>query len=274
MTAEQIMTFGIPEEWEWFQKTYRLFLDRFPNLQRALEAAFAREATTSEPVDRVVFFSGRLCVEDFMEVLLLCANGYGAGALKILRGMYERVVTARYLHKIPAETEDFVDFYWVTQHRLVQSVVETFGAGGLEQAKLDEINANSQQVRGRFMVDDCKSCGTKRLNHTWSKLDMVSMARAAGGLGRLVVPGYYLPTVEAHSTVGAIMSRLMATEGGGAAFDGGPQRSKVGIALPTAHNLLLNVLALQQEHFGLDSLPEALQVCVQDFQEIWKRADE
>ena len=39
--------------------------------------------------------------------------------MKILRGMYERVVTGRYLHAHSEETEDFFDFYWVS---LVQVV--------------------------------------------------------------------------------------------------------------------------------------------------------
>jgi hypothetical protein len=32
-----------------------------------------------------------------VEILLLSANGYGIGAQKLVRGMYERAVTARYL---------------------------------------------------------------------------------------------------------------------------------------------------------------------------------
>ena len=47
----------------------------------------------SEPIDRVLFWLGNVCREDFSEILLLAANGYGIGALKLFRGLYERVVT-------------------------------------------------------------------------------------------------------------------------------------------------------------------------------------
>ena len=66
-----------------------------------------------------------------MELLVLAGNGYGIGALKILRGMYERVVTAWYLHANPEETQDFMDFYWVAQHKLARAVVDTFGESSL-----------------------------------------------------------------------------------------------------------------------------------------------
>lgn len=59
--------------------------------------------------DRVVFYLGRVAVEDFVEIVVLSGNGLGFGAYKILRGMYERVVTAMYIAKHPAEARVFVE---------------------------------------------------------------------------------------------------------------------------------------------------------------------
>jgi len=78
--------FGLPQEWDHFAESHGLFLERFSNLQMALETAFNRQEPLSELVDKIVFFIGRPCAEDFMEILLLCGNGYGIGAMKILRG--------------------------------------------------------------------------------------------------------------------------------------------------------------------------------------------
>ena len=141
-----------------------------------------------------------------MEILLLCGNGYGVAALKVLRGMYERVVTSRYLHLHPEETESFLEFHWIQDHKLMQAIKETFGEDALEKQTVAEVEARFQGVKEqeRFLVTDCRKCGTKRLNYTWSKLDFVSMAREAGAVGKLIVPGYYIPTRAAHSTVGAI----------------------------------------------------------------------
>jgi hypothetical protein len=83
---------------------------------------------------------------------------------------------------------------------------------------------------------------------------MVSLAKKAGGIGKLVIPGYYLPTREAHSTVVAVLERLGELAEGGLTFDGGPQYDKAENALYTAHALMLYILSLQKEHFNLDVL--------------------
>lgn len=37
----------------------------------------------------------------------------------------------------------------------------------------------------------------------------------------------------------------------------------------TAHNCILNVLEVQKEHFKIDGLEEAMQMCVRDFVRVW-----
>ena len=96
------------------------------------------------------------------------------------------------------------------------------------------------------------------------------MASKVGGIGKLIVEGYYLPTQKAHSTVHAIASRLKETQDDGVTFDEGPTHDEADICLRTAHSLLLYILALQAEHFKLDGLEQLLGRCRQDFQEIWK----
>src|SRR3989442_13691806 len=127
MSRDASITFGIPKEWIAFSARHQRFLERFPDLKNALTTAFIRKGQASQPVDRVVFFYGRNCVEDFFQILLLCANGYGTGANALLRGMYERAVTAVYLSEHPDKTDDFLDFYWIAQRRLLNQVKETFG---------------------------------------------------------------------------------------------------------------------------------------------------
>src|SRR5207302_8688757 len=128
---------------------------------------------------------------------------------------YERCVTALYLHLHPEETDAFFDFYWLSQFKLAQAVKETLGEDVLPKDKAEELKANRDRVRPRFMVKVCNKCGAQGENFSWTKLNFVSMAHAAGSIGQLIVPGYYLPTQQAHSTVAGLMSRLRKTEDGG-----------------------------------------------------------
>jgi hypothetical protein len=102
--------FGNVHEWQDFNRRNAKFVERFGNLKRALGIAFARSAESTEPVDRLIFYLGRLCVEEFNEILVLAGDGYGVGALKLLRGMYERSVAAHYLHLHPELIDDFLDY--------------------------------------------------------------------------------------------------------------------------------------------------------------------
>jgi len=133
-SKEQLIC-GIPEEWEDFHKRHALFYERFPHLRDALNTAFIRKGSSTEPIDRFVFLYGRLCCEDFFEVLLCCGNGYGHAALKLLRSLYERAVTLEYLHRNPNELDDFLDYHEVQEHKLLTSIEKTFGEGTIREAK-------------------------------------------------------------------------------------------------------------------------------------------
>jgi hypothetical protein len=262
--------FGIPESWKFFKEHYPVFIERFQNLKNLMSRTFERTASCPEPVDKVTYFLGRLASEDFLELLLLVGNGYGIAGLKILRGMYERVVTARYLAANPAEVDRFLDFHWVQQRKIVQAVVKSFGETAIPNERVKEVEENYRRVRDSFVVIACKDCGRTGVNYTWSKLDFVSMAHAVGEPGRLVALGYYLPTREAHSTTGAILSRLSLDPGDVLMFESGAQNREGEIALMTAHSLLLNSIELQKEYFKLEFLAAPLQACLDDYIEIWK----
>jgi hypothetical protein len=262
--------FGNPESWGYFKEHYPAFVEKFPNLKNLMSGAFERSASSPEPVDKVAYFLGRLASEDFLEILLLVGNGYGIAGLKILRGMYERVVTARYLTSNPAEVDKFLDFHWIQQRKIVRAIVNTFGETAIPGERVKEVEENYDRVRDNFLVTACNDCGRKAINHTWSKLDFVSMAHAVGEPGRLVALGYYLPTREAHSTTGAILSRLSLDQGDILMFESGAQNREGEIALMTAHSLLLNVVELQKEYFKLEFLAAPLQTCLDDYIEIWR----
>ncbi len=266
LEGKQVLQIGLPEEQRDFIARHRVFFDRLPDLTTAMNLAFIRTIEGPEPTDRVIFYLGRACVEDFFEILLLCGNGYGFGAMRLLRSLYERAVSARYMHLHPDAAEDYLEYYWITKHKESQALLKMYGEGVLKtvpREKRAEIETQYARVRERLLKK-----GIKRPNVTWSKLDFVSMAREVGPLGELILPAYYLPLEQAHSTSAGIVSRLGGTEEK-LTFVDGPQRDEADSCLHLAHNILLQVLALQQEHFAFDVLAEPLTKCYQDFLEIW-----
>jgi hypothetical protein len=261
-----MVSFGFEQEQHDFERRNPEFIRRFHKVAELIPLAFPHMSLT-KPADKTIYMLARTCVEDFNEILLLCGNGYGIGAEKMIRGMYERAVTLVYLHQHPECAEDFLDYHKVADHKLLKAVEETMGTDVFSPEEKQRIEREFQEVREQFMVTDCKKCGTKRLNHTWSQLDFVSMAHTTGELGMLLVPAYYLGVREGHSTVGAIFSRLdasAASAGEGLIFGGESQPKRGDNAILLALHILLIALDTQREHFKLDAMNQILDQCQED----------
>lgn len=222
----------------------------------------------------MIFYLGRLCAEDFNETLVLCANGYGYGASKLIRGMFERVVTGLFLHFHPDQTQDFMDFYWVTQRKEINNLRRHFGPEAISEELTEQIEVKYLEVFERFEITVCKKCGTKRVNHTWSKLDVVAMAREVQNQSKIEIEkslfeSYIRPLRYAHSTVAALLSRLEEKDGDKITFDHEFQRCEADSALKSAHRLLILTVMLQAIHFQLEPLSGHWEKLVNDFVEIW-----
>jgi len=240
-----------------------------PNLERALNIAFTRVQVMDGSADKFVYFFGRVCLEDFMEILLVSYHGYGVAASKLVRSMYEHSVTLRYLHEHPAEVETFINYYLVQNDKLISRLVETFGDSILPAETIAEARRKAAEVKQDFMVPVCDHPGAKmRLNHTWNKLDFVAMAKRTGDLGKLIIPGYYMPLRHAHATFAGLTERLEIVNGQ-MSLKTDAQPDMADRSLITAHNCILNALEVQKEHFKIEGLEEAMQVCFRDFVRVW-----
>ena len=121
------LTVGTPAEWEYFQSEHLAFLRHIPNVAALAEHAFDRAENFEEPVNKVIFGLTKMCVEEFMEIIVLCGNGYGIGGLKLVRTLYENAVTARYLHFHPEEVTPFLDYLVVSERKILDAVERETG---------------------------------------------------------------------------------------------------------------------------------------------------
>jgi hypothetical protein len=258
--------FGQPDEWRHFINSHPL---RIPAIQNALataEKVFLRTIASDKPSDRVGFYLGRICVEDFNEILLLAGNGNGIGALKVLRGMFERAVTSAYVLQNPGEAERFLDYHKVHKYKAYNHA-KKLGAFGpkISDETVKQIQDEFSAVKANYMEEICVPCGKKRLMSTWTKLDTASMAHKVGkGYEDIYYDAFYQPTLQVHSTVASLMARLEISPRGTLTFKCGAQRNESDKAVILAHNLLLRVLDSQNRHFGF-GLDGDLQKNLEDF---------
>jgi len=261
--------YGFPDECRNFDERHPLWNEMMGNLVRELNLAFTRVEVMKGSADKFVYFFGRIILEDFMEVALVCYHGYGVAASKLVRSMYEFTVTLRYLHEHPDEADTFLAYHLVQQDQLTSRLIETFGESILPAELMAEIKRKAAEVKEDFMIPVCDHPGSKmRLNHTWNKLDFVAMAKKAGEIGRLIVPGYYFPLRHAHPTFGGLTDRLEIVNEQ-MSLKGDAQPEIADRSLMTAQNCILDALKVQSEHFKIEGLEDAIQVCYRDFVRVW-----
>ena len=251
--AKYIVEFGRAEQREDFINKHERFFERIETLHRALNTVSIKTNVILDNNEIVMDVLCSLCVEDYNEILLLSGNGFGHGALKTLRGIFEKLVVARYLELHPDAVYDFLDFHAVKAHKLhLDDYLQRFDPDG---AKLN-----------RFKVAR-KEGARKRLQPSWTQTDFVSMAEEVG-LGEHVTNAYHFPLEFAHPSVTAVFSLLQEIDGQLTIIENGPQPDLAEIALMMAHYFLLDVLRLQIEHYKRED-EAVLQQCVDDYVYIW-----
>jgi len=196
---------GFPKEWGRFFERSPHWPQALGNLHKTLEKVFIRDAKINKPSERIVFFMGRLCAEDFNEIFLLAANGYGFGSLKILRGLYERVVTTAYISQNESEAEQFLEYHFIHRGKLITHAETFFGnlEKYIDKEEILNIKSDFEKYKEKFQQTACKKCKTQRIMLSWSKLDIAAMA-AKTQLDQLYFPGYYFPTIQSHATASSI----------------------------------------------------------------------
>ena len=265
--AQQKVVFGVPDEWRMFHERHPEWQEALSRLKRALEYVFIREVPVDQQGRHVVFALGRLAVEDFTEILLLCGNGYGIGGLKILRGMYERIVTALYLASHSEQVDDFLDYYYVHQQKLLVHAKDADINLGKHQKEIDEVKAEYQRVKSRYEETVCRECGTTRLQGSWTKRDLKTMAEEVGlrhGYGLM----YFWPTLMHHTTFAGMNVRYEPSGADILTFQDASQREDADQALGSAHALLL-ILLKKFDHIFKLGLPN-IDELYQDFARCWK----
>jgi hypothetical protein len=251
------------------------FLNANPARVKAIEDLYAtakkvflRKVQSDKPADRVGFYLGRICVEDFSEVFVLAGNGHGVGALKILRGMYERAVTSAYILANPDQADDFLEYDKVHKHKAYMHAKKLGKYGpNLSDETIKRIEDDYEAVRPRFAKGST-------VRGSWTALDTASLAQKVGpGYEQLYLDAFYKPTLEIHTTAASVMGRLELAHRGVLSFASGPTRQQAAHAMIMAHNLLLRVLDSQNRHFKL-GLDEALKGNLEDFQKAYGPKEE
>lgn len=161
--------FGFEDFWPKVHEQYRRQLEAIGNLIAfANEIIAPAENSADQPVKNVICALTRATMTGASEAIILCGNGCGPGAMKIVRGMYESRWTAEYLSRHSEEAVDYLEFGKITLWRRVKWAQDNRpGLIPAETAKQVEDEFN--KVKERF----------KDL-HRWSRKSIAAIAKEIG----------------------------------------------------------------------------------------------
>jgi hypothetical protein len=158
--ADIIYEFGDTRESRAFWERNAELEPHFDALINLSNKCFGREYQPANRAEDVVFDLGQACRDDFGEVVFLAVHGHGNGAMKLLRGMFERAVTAAYLMKNPEKAERFVRYAAIQEHRMMRATLNVVSEEEFDQAMgedntVADIKRRYEEVKPEFETTVC-----------------------------------------------------------------------------------------------------------------------
>jgi Family of unknown function (DUF5677) len=197
------------------------------------------------------------------ELVTLVGNGLGIGAMKIARNLLELSINAEYLRMNSAAVDDFVDWFWVEQHKWLTyaqqhdpDLLKTFTPEAIEHTRQE-----FARVRSRF-----ENPNTGKLRPGWCAVDLANRAVQT----HLELPYRLINPFGSqflHGTSGAVLNH----------FDLAVSREQIAAppslkwcpqALCGGHCCLAMVIHTLETMFKEEASPSADEI-VKDFQHAW-----
>ena len=265
--------FGETAEAEAFFSRHPNFYLAFELLAALVNKCFARPLPEPYYGPEYIRFSlGESCREDFLEILFLAVNGYGGGAAKLLRGLYERAVALAYMTKEPSKTERFTKFAAIQEYKALSDALKVtteteWDTGMGPDRTAAEIRKRFEAAREDFQQTDCRKCKTKRLAITWD-LDVSSMVARLGPPYDIY---YLLAYTNANLEIHATLASALREDNKDTNARRTRRRAKADTVIFHAAMLLVEVIRSENTLFAL-GLNDDLQAAEEAMGRVWKES--
>lgn len=251
--------FGFEEFWPKVYAQFKGLFDAIADLGRLGDAMVkTAEESAAEPVKNVICALTRATMAGACEAVLLCGNGCGTGAIKIVRGMYESRWTAEYLRRHPEEVEDYLEFSKVTLWRRIHWLQENSPGDGnrVSAEEMKRMKNDYNQAKARFKNE-----------LSWSKKSIREIAVEIGRTKEYELP--YAIACSIHHANFEGLSALFTSDNGETIPNPPPSEAWVKTALISTHANLWFAFGTLNDSCGLD-FRERLDATQQAFSRTWK----
>ncbi|MHB1936162.1 MAG: DUF5677 domain-containing protein [Acidobacteriaceae bacterium] len=257
--------FGFEEFWPKVYAECDRQFDAIADLMSlANEIVKSAEESADEPAKKVICALARTTMAGACEAIVLCGNGCGPGAMKIVRGMYESRWTAEYLRLHLAEVEDYLEFSKILSWRRLHWLQENNPsvASLVPQDAMKQVEDDYEQAKVRFTDNK----GRVRLQ--WSTKSVRKIASDVGREKEYELP--YSIACSIHHGNFEGLSAHFTSENGPITPDPPPSMSWVRQALLAAYTNVWFALNTLNHSCGLD-LEQKLDAAQRVLSDVWKK---
>jgi hypothetical protein len=262
--TNQSVEFGHPEFWGQAYASFPKFFEVIPRAGDALNGlTMHRRYENVNPWEKVIFNLGLLTGFSVMELITLVGNGFGLGAMKIARTILESSINAEYLRLFPEECDDYLEWHWVEQYRLLKYVRGNMPDRLSELTDIEGTEKGFESSKARFLRKDGE------LRGSWCRLDLGSRAARTGFADayKLIYP---FGSQLIHGSFGGLAMHFDTTEES-ARISPPPSLSWCEQALVGGHMCLYRVVATLSLTFKTEPSPPLAQL-KSDFDYAWNVA--
>jgi Family of unknown function (DUF5677) len=263
------VTFGFPAFWLEAETKHQKFFDVGLRLQGALTGLTDRAYEAVAPHQKVILNLGILVGVSFMEVITLVGNGFGLGAMKIVRALMEYAINAEYLRLFPDESDDYLEWHWIEQYRLHTWVNEHASelSDSISKTSIQAIEENYQRVRSRFEYTTRN--GRTKLRDQWCKLGIADRAVKIGFAKDCMTVMPHANQIL-HGTIGGL-SRHFDLKKDEDRISVPPSHAWTKEALATGHAMTIAAVHTLSKTFDVEPNP-SLPALHADYNSAWARA--
>jgi hypothetical protein len=241
-----------------FRSELPKFVEALPTLGAAINRALFRRIDRPTHAENAILSFGHAAYDDFKELVILCESGYGLGAQKQLRSLYEHVLSAEFLTAEPGYVSRLHKQLLVHQHRVREAALKLYSEQDVDRKFDREMEEMYLDVKSEFRA-------------SWSP-PIEKMAERTGGLMQnMFLYWYLMPTMNTHATQAGLHQYLAIDASGSLSSVPQSQERWLRPSLDGGHRLLVHLLSVINENFRL-ALDEDVRQCQADVAACWDMA--
>lgn len=230
----------VPDRHHWraFTKSHPAFLSSFHNAYEHLRLLVLNTEIEVDDFAHLVATQILVTMLDDLDcVMTLCCADKTTGAHKLLRSVFERLITAKYVAANPTEAQRYMEFQ-ALDWRKFKIRYEKENGEGLSIGDTSNLDKAYETAKDHFPPDKCSECA-RRFPRSWTKLDTGTMAGLVG-MGGNYLFCFLIPTFLLHSTYWGVNRTLEDTAKG--------DSTALNLILQSVHTLLIEGIRL---HYSL-----------------------